>query len=242
VLQSGNETKFGFTGGILVTPSPLFQVGASFSSKSQFKIAETDLGCSHCSPTASPGESVFTISSVSNTFTLPEKFSLGIAVRPSRFNIVAEVDRLLYSEDTTSSPQTWSATRMISASGAPDDIWELRGGVEWLPLVSPSGSALAVRAGFYREPDHVARLSCSESNPTSGEKLGNCANIDPAMDAGLGIALAAYYRDLAPPKETTNHVSVGLGVVWAWGQVDLGYDRASNLHQDTFSATLVIRP
>jgi hypothetical protein len=250
LVESGNEKKFGYTTGLIWLPVPTFQVGAAYSSRTRFDLSDTNLVCSDatCPGPRQPdygngGSGLFPAPTNylfrrgKSPFTLPEKFGVGVTFRPPRFNIVAEVDRVRYSEGNrflnpiivNIENGVITGFELERQNFVAPDITEIHAGIEWLPIVSPSGSALALRIGYFREPDHRLRP-------------GSCTLIEPTPGPCPDTPLTSYYNAATPKTEVSHHFTGGFGIVWPWGQIDVGYDHESVLHQDILSTTLVIRP
>ena len=143
-------------------------------------------------------------------FKVPDVFALGVLIKPvPQLNIAADYRRVQYSQVTSG---------MGSAFGADpddyvvDDANEVRVAGEYLFTNLPSPlSAIAVRGGYWFDPDHRIRYEGPFSTDT-----------------------VVY-----PAGEDEGHFTFGGGIVFEKAQFDVGFDRSETVK--TFSVSAVLR-
>ena len=195
----GDDSAFGVNIGASVSPSDTFRIGASYRQGPKFDM--------QYSRADAFGHLVIDETS---EFKVPDVFALGVLIKPvPQLNIAADYRRVQYSQVTSG---------MGSAFGADpddyvvDDANEVRVAGEYLFTNLPSPlSAIAVRGGYWFDPDHRIRYEGPFSTDT-----------------------VVY-----PAGEDEGHFTFGGGIVFEKAQFDVGFDRSETVK--TFSVSAVLR-
>lgn len=226
--------KLGGTGGLYWRPWRPVSFGFSYSAPVQFEehgirntcFANASTGLPRCDfiGGAPDPSNVYTLDEISSTFTLPSRFGVSAAVRPTSWLLlIAETDRVSYSDNDNDLQRfdvdgAWIGFDRLSAP----DVWELHAGAEAVLSFGRTG-LLGIRAGYWRDPDHSFRYSGCRPLP------GKTCESD------------SLFPETHPPVGNRDHYAAGLGIAWSWGQIDVGYDWVRQTRVGTVAASLVIR-
>src|SRR5262249_24194872 len=226
--------KLGGTGGLYWRPVDFLSVGASYSSRVEFEEkalrqicpSDTDTGLPTCyfsGGLPDPGN-LYLLEGLDSSFTLPSRWGVSIAVRPTRWLLlVGEGDRVTYSDNDQERARFDAQGNIIGLDRlVAKDVWELHAGVE---AVVPFGRAavLGLRVGYWKDPVHSFRYTgCQRTGPTACDS-------DP------------FAAESHPPTGDVHHYAGGVGVAWSWGQLDVGYDWISRYPRGTLAVSLVVR-
>jgi hypothetical protein len=153
---SGSDIDIGFNVGILWKPIADLSVGAVFRRGPQFNLQETLL--SEPVPSSSAPSSFGHIQVVDFRFKVPDSYGAGVAYRFfDRFTIALDVVRIRYS-------QLLDNFQVVFPGEANqyklDDATEVHGGAEYIFFIRRI--PVAVRAGFFTDPDHKIRFTGTE--------------------------------------------------------------------------------
>jgi long-chain fatty acid transport protein len=211
---TGEDTAVGINIGASINPSDKVRIGASFRQGPKFDISyerfnRFDERVCLSTPTCDgPADSEFRV---------PDVLAVGVLVKPlDALNIAADFRRVRYSQLTQN---------MALGFDDPDDDFdvsiddyvlddgnEIRVAGEYLFTNLPSPlSAIAIRGGVWRDPDHRIRYE----GPFSTDTV------------------------LYPAGESEMHYTGGAGVVFDKVQFDFGFDRSETVK--TFSLSAVLR-
>jgi long-chain fatty acid transport protein len=203
---NGEDTALGINVGASISPNDKFRIGASYRQGPKFDISyrrQRADGSRICLQNpCEPGESEFKV---------PDVIAVGVLVKPvTSLNVTVDFRRIAYSKVTEG-----------MKAGFPDvdpldygiqDGNEIRAAGEYLFTNLPSPiSALAVRGGFWRDPDHRITYTGDFSADTI----------------------------LFPEGEDETHATFGAGLVFEKFQFDVGFDRSESVK--TFSVSAVLR-
>jgi len=230
-----DSQKIGGTAGILWRPVRPVSVGLSYSTGVRFEehgIRET---CANFSSDFVPQcfleEGVpapfnaYHRTELDTNFALPARSGASVAVRPSGWlTLVADGDLVGYSANDIEierfHPETGNPIGADHLTS--DDVWELHAGAEVALPFARSG-LFALRAGYWRDPDHSFRYDRCRVLP--GETC------EPDL----------FFTATNPRRGDLDHYTGGIGIAWAWGQIDVGYDWIEQDRIGTVAASLVIR-
>jgi long-chain fatty acid transport protein len=158
---SGSDIDIGFNVGILWKPIADLSVGAVFRRGPKFTLQETLLNDPVLSPiTPSSLPPVFNhIQVVDFRLKVPDSYGAGVAYRFfDRFTIALDVVRIRYS-------QLLDNFQIVFPGEANqyklDDATEVHGGAEYIFFIRRI--PVAVRAGFFTDPDHKIRFTGTEN-------------------------------------------------------------------------------
>jgi long-subunit fatty acid transport protein len=204
---NGEDTALGINVGASISPNDKFRIGASYRQGPKFDISyrreRGSDGSRIClqSP-CEPGESEFKV---------PDVIAVGVLVKPvSALNVTVDFRRIQYSKVT-------EGMKAGFIDVDPEDYGiadgnEIRAAAEYLITNLPAPiSAIAVRGGVWRDPDHRITYSGSFSPDTI----------------------------LFPEGQDETHGTFGAGIVFEKFQLDVGFDRAESVK--TFSVSAVLR-
>ena len=205
---SGDDHAVAFNAGLLWKPSSSFSIGAVYRQGPKFTTRETFVDLSNpTNPEISTSE-----------LHVPDIYGAGIAVRPiDVLTFTVDWNRVRYSQLIAPSVVLGTPPTTVPSVFASDDVNQFRAGVQYvLPLGT---SVLALRAGWWRDPDHKIRAAGA---------------VDPADINSVANHLAF------PAGEDVNHYTGGLGLaIGEHVQLDAGVDYSKKV--TTASASLVGR-
>ena len=198
---TGDDRAVGLNVGVSVTPNERIRFGASFRQGASFDVR-------HGRNTL--GDDGFEFVEGAGQLGVPDVFGVGVLVKPiAALNVTVDVRRIQYSQLIENMDAGYF--------GDPDDYvvddgTEVRAAAEYLftDLASPL-SAIAIRGGVWRDPDHRIRYEGPFGNDTV----------------------------VFPRGETQMHYTGGAGIVFERFQFDVGYDRAEQVK--TFSVSAIVR-
>ena len=202
----GEDTAFGVNVGASISPSDKFRIGASYRQGPKFDM--------HYRRLDSEGD---VANDNDSQFTVPGVFALGVLVKPvSNLNLAVDYRFVQYSQltkDMTTGfidPDTDRPTDPDFYSV--DDANEIRVAGEYLfTNFSSPLSAIAIRGGFWHDPDHSIKYSGPFRTDTVLYQTGS----------------------------DEMHYTAGAGVVFEKFQLDAGFDFSELV--DTFSVSAVLR-
>jgi long-chain fatty acid transport protein len=146
----GDDTQVTFNVGVLITPSPKFSLGAVYKKGADFTLPGVTTTTSTC-PAGVPCDPN-TSEPLSLGLTVPDVFGGGVAFRPTdRLTLLADVVGITYSDLTAEG----SLSALFGEGGAEDieNGVEFHAGAEYV-FSAGSDATVALRAGFYTDPDH----------------------------------------------------------------------------------------
>lgn len=197
---SGEDTAVGMNVGASINPSEKVRVGASYRRGPQFDLDyhREDFD----------GEVIGDFNT--SQFKVPDVLGIGTLIKPvPQLNLTIDFRRVFYSQLTSEMGAGFG--------GDPDDYVvddgnEIRAAGEYLFTNLPSPlSAIAIRGGVWRDPDHRIRYE----GPFSTDTV------------------------LYQPGDSEMHYTGGAGVVFEKVQFDVGFDRSETVK--TFSVSAVLR-
>ena len=205
---TGDDTAVGLNVGASINPNDKFRIGASYRQGPKFDInyqrqrADGSAICLDGSATCAPGASAFKV---------PDVISVGVLVKPiTALNVTVDFRRIQYSQVTED--MNAGFVGVDPSDYGIDDGNEFRAAGEYLFTSLPSPiSAIAIRGGFWHDPDHRIRYTGEFSPDTV----------------------------LFPAGDDEEHVTFGGGVVFEKVQFDVGFDRSETVK--TFSVSAVLR-
>lgn len=207
----GDDRDVGFNIGALWKASQYVAVGAVYRQGPRFEVAtvydERDL--------APAG-----ITLNSTVFHVPDVYGVGLAVHPTQeMTITFDYDRVQFSQFA----ENTFDLRLEGVRYAADDSDQFRAGVQYNIPIGPS--VVAIRGGYWRDPDHRVRAVGVEGNP---------------QDDFERAAQRAVNRLFFAPGDDVNHYTGGLGLsVGEHFQLDGAFDYAETV--TTISASAVVR-
>jgi long-chain fatty acid transport protein len=197
---NGEDTSVGINVGASISPSDKFRIGASYRQGPKFDI---DYRRERFDGSLINGDS--------SQLKVPDVIALGVLVKPiDALNVTVDFRRIQYSQLT-------SDMKAGFVGVDPDDYGiedgnEFRAAGEYLFTNLPSPlSAIAIRGGFWHDPDHRIRYS----GPFGPDTV------------------------LFPEGESEMHYTGGAGIVFEKVQFDVGFDRSETVK--TFSVSAVLR-
>ncbi len=226
--------KLGGTVGLYWRPVRPVSLGVSYSSRVQFDerglrnlcVANAATGLPRCGFTdgAPDPNNLYAIDELGSIFALPARLGGSLAVRPAGWLVlIGEADRVSYSDNDHDLDRFDSDGNLVGFDRlSARDVWELHAGTEVVLAFSRRG-LLAVRGGYWRDPDHSFRY------------LG-CRAL-----AGKQCESDSLFPETHAPTGPADHFAGGLGVAWAWGQVDVGYDWNRQNRSGTLALSVVVR-
>jgi long-subunit fatty acid transport protein len=198
-LIEGDDSAVGINIGASLNPSDKLRIGASYRQGPKFDLSYTRLD--ELDAVAAEGDSEFSV---------PDVIAVGVLLKPvEALNVAVDYRLVRYSQITKG--------LVSSRDGDPDDYVvddgsEIRVAGEYLFTNLPSPfSAIAIRGGLWRDPDHRIRYE----GPFTTDTV------------------------LYPAGEDEMHFTGGAGVVFQNVQFDFGIDRSENVK--TFSVSAVLR-
>ena len=229
------EQRAGATGGVLWRPGRLLSLGAFYSSPVRFEEKGLLHYCADFDPVtefpicgfeegAPDFRNRYQRVDFASSFTLPSRLGISVAVRPNSWlALIAEGDRVSYSDNDSDRERINDEGDLVGFDRfAAKDVWELHGGAE-VVLALSRAALIAVRGGYWRDPEHSFRYRGCRSRP--GEMC------DPIR----------AFSQTNPATGDLDHYAGGIGIAWAWGQLDLGYDWIRQNRAGILSASLVVR-
>jgi long-chain fatty acid transport protein len=196
----GEDTAVGVNVGVSLNPSDKVRIGASYRQGPKFDLHY--VRTNFLGQIANDEESAFRV---------PDVISVGVLVKPiPSLNITADYRRVNYSQITSDMGTGFG--------GDPDDYFaedanEIRVAGEYLFTgVAEPLSAIAIRGGVWRDPDHRIRYHGPFSTDT------------------------VLY---ASPLEDEIHFTVGGGLVFNRAQFDVGFDHSDRVN--TFAVSAAFR-
>jgi len=200
---SGEDSAFGVNVGASISPNDKVRIGASYRQGPKFDIAYhrddftgTLIGELHDSE-----------------FKVPDVIAVGVLVKPvSALNLTFDWRRIQYSQLTSGMGLGFSVPNVTVDDYVLDDGNEIRVAGEYLFTDLPSPlSAIALRGGFWHDPDHRIRYE----GPFQSDSV------------------------LFQPGDSEMHYTFGGGIVFEKAQFDVGFDRSETVK--TFSVSAVLR-
>ncbi len=197
---NGEDTALGVNVGASISPSDKFRIGASYRQGPKFDI---DYRRERADGSLINGDS--------SQLKVPDVIALGVLVKPTEaLNVTVDFRRIQYSQLT--SEMNAGFVDVDPDDYGIDDGNELRAAGEYLFTNLPSPlSAIAIRGGFWHDPDHRIRYT----GPFGPDTV------------------------LFPEGESEMHYTGGAGVVFEKVQFDIGFDRSETVK--TFSVSAVLR-
>lgn len=229
-----DSEKVGGTAGLLWRPIRALSVGLSYSTRVRFDEKVVRSNCSEIRdgvPLCFLGDGVpapanaYQRADFELVFALPARAGASLAVRPASWlTLVAEGDYVTYSENDIIVDQFDPDSNLVVRSDrlTAEDAWELHGGAEVVLPFARSG-LFALRLGYWFDPDHSVQY-----DRCRGPGGQTC---EPDL----------FFTATNPPRGDRDHYTGGVGIAWAWGQLDVGYDWVEQDRIGTVSASLVIR-
>jgi len=198
---SGDDSAFGVNIGASINPSDKLRFGASYRQGPKFDLAYHRVD--------QFGDVIGDFNE--SQFKLPDVIAVGALVKPvPQLNLTVDYRRVLYSQLTSDMGAGFAG--VDPKDYVIDDGNEFRVGAEYLFTSMPAPlSAIAVRGGFWHDPDHRIRYV----GPFSTDTI------------------------LYPTGESETHYTGGAGVVFTHFQIDFGIDRSELVN--TFSVSGVLR-
>lgn len=217
-LISDEDAAVSANFGILLRPSKKLFVGAVYRTGPKFGIQETADPTALVSPegfdpTRSTSQQIADLEDF--TFKVPDSYGVGGAVRITDFfRITADVVRIEYEDLLEDFDLVFISTPggipLRTSNYAVEDGTEIHVGFEY--VIPFEENLLAVRAGYYRDPDHRIKF----------------VGIDPGQS------------ELFPGGKDENHITFGGGMVFGEkAQVDLAVDLSDS--RGAFSTSFVYR-
>lgn len=200
---SGEDSAFGVNVGASINPSDKVRFGVSFRQGPEFDINYHRDDYIELETIPEGGNGL-------GTFKVPDVFAAGVLVKPvPTLNITVDYRRVMYSQLTDGMETGFG--------GDPDDYVvedgdEIRLAGEYLFTSLPSPlTAIAIRGGYWRDPDHRIHYA----GPFSTDTV------------------------LFPEGSAEDHFTFGGGIVFEKFQFDVGFDRSELVN--TFSVSGVLR-
>jgi hypothetical protein len=201
--QQSDDTDYAYTAGFKWAPSRKFSLGGvyktggSFDAPYLFGTFDQDLNID-AQVVATP------------TFDIPDQYGIGFSYSPiDPLKINVDVVEITYSDLAANFTSLFNPAD--SASYVIDDVTEIHVGFEWFFLNSKI--PWAIRAGWFRDPDHALRFD------------------GPLLD-GNQVAASILY----PGGEDQDHFSGGLGFAFSKIQLDLAYSTSDKYKVGSVSA------
>ena len=197
-LITGDDSAIGLNIGASISPSDAFRIGASYRQGPKFDIHYTR---------RNPFDTV--INDEDSTFRVPDVLSIGALIKPTTsLNLTVDFRRVMYSQITEDMTTGFGGD---PADYFAEDGNEIRAAAEYLITGVPEPlSAIAIRGGVWRDPDHRIRYHGPFSTDT------------------------VLY---ASPTEDETHVTFGGGLVFSRAQFDVGFDRSERVKTFAVSAS-----
>ncbi len=229
------EQKMGVTGGVLWRPGRILSLGGFYSLPVRFEEEVLLHYCADFDPVTEfpvcgfeeegpDFKNRYQRVGFASSFTLPSRLGVSVAVRPKPWlALIAETDRVSYSDNDSDRERRDDEGDLVGFDRfAAKDVWELHGGAE-VVLALSRAVLLALRGGYWRDPDHSFRYRGCRPRPAE-----TCDPIEA-------------FRQTNPAAGDLDHYAGGIGIAWAWGQLDLGYDWIARNRVGSFSASFVVR-
>jgi long-chain fatty acid transport protein len=200
---SGDDTAVGINVGASINPSDKVRIGASYRQGPKFDLAYHRenfagnlIGEEH-----------------ESQFKVPDVIGVGVLIKPAdALNIAVDFRRVLYSQLTSDMGLGFTVPGVTVDDYVLDDGNEVRAAGEYLFTNLPSPlSAIAIRGGVWRDPDHRIRYE----GPFQADSV------------------------LYAPGDSEMHFTGGAGIVFEKVQFDVGFDRSDLVK--TFSVSAVLR-
>jgi len=200
---NGEDSAFGVNIGASISPNDKFRIGASYRQGPKFDIGYhredatgTLIGELHDSE-----------------FKVPDVIAVGVLVKPiPALNVTVDYRRVQYSQLISEMGLGFTVKDVGVDDYVLDDGNEFRAAGEYLFTNLPSPlSAIALRGGFWRDPDHRIRYE------------------------GVFQSDSVLFQ----PGDSEMHYTGGGGIVFEKVQFDVGFDRSETVK--TFSVSAVLR-
>ncbi|HYN06969.1 MAG TPA: outer membrane protein transport protein [Vicinamibacterales bacterium] len=203
--QRGEDWTAGFNAGALFDVTPKVKVGATYRRGPAFTFSQEDL-------VPSIDFELFRV----GKFKVPDVFGLGLEWRATDvLRVVVDYDRIQYAQLLDDFIKFQSLISKRPERMVLDDGNELHVGAEYLLPNAPI--PLALRAGFWHDPDHVVRY-----DPT------------PAMDD-----IDKFFVATLPGGESQAHYTFGAGLApTRWLELNGAADLAAKTKYVTFSVVI----
>jgi long-chain fatty acid transport protein len=210
ISQTSNAMAFAI--GALVKPTPMVSVGFSYAKGPSFAVSENKAvnpGFSGFpNPCCGTNKPLVTTSGypVTVTIAVPDRFGVGVAVRPHpRLLVAADAVRINYSSLAKNITLIFDEGSTVGGNLAIDNVTEIHVGGE--VNVSAAANPVFVRGGVFTNPNHTLKFTGPITNPSI--PLGN-------------ERYTALYDTL--PRDTETYATVGAGVaVGLHFQLDAAY-------------------
>ena len=199
----GEDSAFGVNIGASISPNDKFRIGASYRQGPKFDIAY------HRENAAGT-----LIGELNNSeFKVPDVIAVGVLVKPiPALNVTVDYRRVQYSQLISEMGLGFAVKDVGIDDYKLDDGNEFRAAGEYLFTNLPSPlSAIALRGGFWRDPDHRIRYE------------------------GVFQSDSVLFQ----PGDSEMHYTGGGGIVFDKVQFDVGFDRSETVK--TFSVSAVLR-
>lgn len=155
IVENSSDTAYSGTIGILYKPFSTLQIGAVY-----FKAPEFNTDTKQYVSFLAAGPPFYLNKVVDTTFKLPDYYGVGISYKFFKDALTLSYDakRVMYSNMTDKvSIAIGSTSNLKEGDYTIDDGWEHHVGIEYaIPLKT---SVLALRAGYFYEPDHLVRYT-----------------------------------------------------------------------------------
>ena len=213
---NGDDSAVGVNVGASINPNDRFRIGASYRQGPKFDLeyhrenaGGTVIGlanCANASTTACQSE-----------FKVPDVVAFGVLVKPvTALNVTVDYRRVFYSQLIDNMGLGFrvlvKGEAVQKEDYVLDDGNEIRAAGEYLFTNLPSPlSAIAIRGGVWRDPDHRIRYE----GPFQTDSV------------------------LYQPGTSEMHYTGGAGIVFEKAQFDVGFDRSETVK--TFSVSAVVR-
>jgi len=211
----GSDSKLAYSLGLKWAATDNISVGAAYKSGADYTITECNpsSATANCS-TTTPGPSAFSI---------PPQYGAGISIHPLPMLMVnADVVHVQYDRLV----RHFEPAEFCTPAGCPQgtdlgfeikNANEIHLGGEW--SLVPSNIPLAIRAGWWHDPDHSLRYRGAVNSSDPFERL------------------AQQYSALRyPGGKSQDHVAVGLGYVATAFEINAAYDHSSLANTASISA------
>jgi len=186
-----------FAAGALFTPSDRLSVGAQFSKGSSLKVAEhlqVNPGFQNLLSDTNQPLVDLVGSPVTVPIDVPNRFGVGIAVRPtSRFAVTADIVHITYSSLASHFVVIIDALSLTPDEYDIPDTTEIHFGGEY--MIHTGSHPVFVRAGVYNSPDHSTRfigtpLPLSIDTDAAQRAIYNSLSKDTRVIGTVGIGLS----------------------------------------------------
>jgi long-subunit fatty acid transport protein len=216
-LIHGSESKYAYTAGLKWQNAPEnFSVGAVYKSGADYSFKE-------CNPSSASTGCETAPQTFPSTFEVPPQLGAGISIRPMKgVTLNADVvrvqyDRLLRHFEPAGFCAIASCASAESFGFKIDNATEVHIGGEW--AFPGAAIPLALRAGWWRDPDHSVRYS------------------GPTNDTDADVRAAQNYAAFTfTGQSSQNHVAFGLGYIRPTFEINAAYDHSRQAKTGSISA------